>query len=85
MAGRGCAVTAVEQRAGMARGSLHRVLAGRRGRGMRLPTAVRLAKVLGVSVDVFAAALERTTVANDERQRMTRAARIARLEAELGR
>jgi hypothetical protein len=50
---------------------------------MGLPTAEKLAVVLGVSLDVFAAALKRTAVENEERRRMLRAAEVALLEAEL--
>jgi transcriptional regulator with XRE-family HTH domain len=73
----------VERRAGMAPGSFQRVLAGRRGRRMGLPTAERLAKALGVPLGVFASALKRTLDDREEFRRRVREARLALLEAQL--
>ena len=79
----GLRVVDVERRAGMARGSFQRVLAARRGRRIGLPTAERLAKTIGVPLQVFVAALERTLDEREELLRLWAAAEIARLEAQL--
>jgi uncharacterized membrane protein len=50
---------------------------------MGLPTAERLAKALGVSLGVFAAALERTLDDREETRRRVRQARLALLAAQL--
>ena len=84
LAQRGLRIVDVERRAGMARGSLQRVLAARRGRRMGLPTATKLAQAIGVSVGTFAAALARTLDEREESRRRWVDAELARLEAELG-
>ena len=76
-------VVDVERSAGMCRGSLTRVLTGRRGRRMGLPTAGRLAKAIGVPLRVFIAALRLTLDEREESRRRWAAAEIARLEAQL--
>ena len=78
----GLRVVDVERRAGMARGSFQRVLAARRGRRMGLPTAGRLAKAIGVPLQVFDAALERTLDDREEFLRRCAAAERVRREAE---
>ena len=64
-------------------GSFQRVVAGRRGRRMGLPTAYRLAKALGVPLRAFQAALELTLDEREERRRRRAKAELARLEAQL--
>jgi transcriptional regulator with XRE-family HTH domain len=78
----GLRVVDVERRAGMPPGSFQRVLAGRRGRRMGLPTAERLAKALGVSLGVFASALKRTLDDREELRRRWAEAERVRREAE---
>lgn len=82
LARQGLSIAAAELAARMCRGGLSRVLAGRRGSEMKLPTAKRLARVLEVSLDVFAVALERTMSESKEVRRMQQAAELARLQAE---
>ena len=83
LAQRGLRIVDVERRAGMARGSFQRVLAGRRGRRMGHQTATRLAKAIGVPLRVFSAALERTLDEREESCRRCAEAELARLEAQL--
>ena len=73
----------VERRAGMARGSFQRVLAARRGRRMGLPTAERLARALGVPLQVLCAAVRLTLDERQELRRRWAEAELARLEAEV--
>ena len=79
----GLRIVDVERKAGMARGSLQPVLAGRRGRRMGLPTAERLAKAIGVPLRVFIAALRLTLDEREESCRRCAEAELARLEAQL--
>lgn len=78
----GLRIVDVEREAGMAPGSFSRVLAGRRGRRMGLPTAYRLAKAMGIPLRVFSAALERTLDEREEFLRRCAEAERARREAE---
>jgi transcriptional regulator with XRE-family HTH domain len=80
LAERGLAVTHVERGADLARGSLQRILGGRRG-GDSLYTAEKLAKVLGLPLETVAAAILASVTESRERQRQVRAATLAQREA----
>lgn len=83
LARKGLRIVDVERQAGMARGSFQRILAGRRGQGVRFETVLALAGAMGVSVEVFAAALKRTRDDAAERARRIKAVELACLRAEL--
>jgi transcriptional regulator with XRE-family HTH domain len=80
LAERGLAVTQVERRAGLSRGSLQRILGGRRG-GDSLYTAEKVAKVLGLPLETVAAAILASVSAGRERRRRVRAGILAQREA----
>jgi hypothetical protein len=65
----------------MGRGSLQRILAGRRGRGLRLETVRRLSRGAKIPLGVLVEALGRTLADNEERVRRVRAVQEARLLA----
>jgi transcriptional regulator with XRE-family HTH domain len=80
---RGLTVTAAERASGLCRGSLSRILTGKRGRGLRHETVRRVSRGTKIPPLVLARAFERTIEYNEERQRRVRAAELARLKAEL--
>ena len=77
---RGLTIAGWERRARLSRGTLWRVLAGRR-RGVRLDTASSLARAAGVSVSALAALLRTARAEDETRLRRWREAEAARLEA----
>jgi transcriptional regulator with XRE-family HTH domain len=80
LAQRGLAVTRVERVAGFSRGTLQRILGGRRG-GDSLYTAEKVAKALGLPLGTVAAAILASVAEGRERRRRVRAAILAQREA----
>lgn len=78
---RGSSVAAIERRARVARGTLSRLLHGKRGKALSLALASRLARAMNLRLDAFAAAYEHTRVELEDRSERRRAAQEARLLA----
>lgn len=81
LAQRGLTVTHVERVAGMARGSLQRILAGRRG-GDSLYTVEKVARVLDLPLATIVAAMGVSIAAAQERRRRALGCERVRLEAQ---
>ena len=69
LARKGLTLAEAERRSGLAQGSLSRLLAGRRGRGLQLDTVRRLARGVGIPLEVLADGFEFGFAAAQERHR----------------
>jgi transcriptional regulator with XRE-family HTH domain len=78
LAQQGLTVTAAERASGLCRGSLSRILTGKRGRAVQHETVRRLSRGTRIPLAQWADALQHTRDSNAARQR----AELARLEAE---
>lgn len=80
LAQRGVTISHLERVAGMARGSLSRILTGRRG-GDSLFTAEKVAKALGLPLDTVVSAILTSVTDAQERRRRVLDGELARREA----
>jgi transcriptional regulator with XRE-family HTH domain len=79
----GFTLSAAERASGLFRGTLSRLLAGRRGKGVRLETVRQLSRGTGIPLEVVAEALEISLAQAEERRRCIAEVERACLAAEL--